>query len=232
MNQMTHNCELFNIFPTPIVKFKVPDELMVHIPSLKKRLDESPEKSGGHVITENKYILDTLEYQDLRSWILARVQEFTNTVLTINQTSLLTQSWINKYSFGESGNTRSYSNSITSGVLFMDTVDENDRLVFHKPEFGGVGVTVLEPKYFTDDTHDYTYVSRVYKMPVGTGQLVLFPSWTIHSIPINNTNRDIWSLSFNSMVGGSMGDSHRLNEFIYPKISSFASEQPNLGNGR
>jgi len=232
MNQMIDNCELLSIFPTPVVKFKVPEELFISFSSLKQRLSENSEKLGGHTVSENTYVLENLEYKNLRSWILSRIQEFGNTVLTINQTFLLTQSWLNRYSSGESSHIRSHSNSIVSGMIFMGGVQENAKMVFHKPELGGFGLNALEPSYFTDDQHDYTYVSRVYNMPVGSGQLVLFPSWLSYSIPSNTTNQDIWSISFNSMVALSMGDSHRLNEFIYPKTGIFTTEQPNLGNGQ
>jgi uncharacterized protein (TIGR02466 family) len=215
--KMSNNCELFSIFPVPVVKFKVPENMMLYVPSLKNRLLENPEKMSSHIITQNKYILDNLEYQELRAWLLARVQEFTNTVLTIDQTAIMTQSWVNRNSPGEYTHTHPHPNSVVSGVFYLDVPDGNAQITFHKPEFGGHGFNILEPKYFTDKDHDYVYVTRVHKMRVDTGELVLFPSWLIHSVPKNETSIDRWSLAFNNMVDVSLGESRRLTEFIYPK---------------
>lgn len=225
---MTDNCELFSIFPSPVTKFKVPDELMTHVPSLKLRLSENPQSVVGRTIAENRYILDNLEYKNLRHWILQRVQEFASNVLTINQTMLLTQSWVNKNGPGEYTRPHSHSNSIISGILYMDVPEGNSTTIFHKPEFCGAGFNVIEPKYFTDDQHDYTYVSKVYNMPVGSSQLLMFPSWMIHSVSKNETSLDRWSLAFNSMTSGYLGDYYRLTEFLYPKTVRISEEQFNL----
>jgi uncharacterized protein (TIGR02466 family) len=213
---MNDDCELFSIFPTPVVKFKVPENLMRHVPSLKERTNSNPSRSHRNIVSEDRYILNNQEYEDLKLWVLSRSKEFLNTVLTINCDILLTQSWANKNAYGQSTHMHSHQNSIVSGVFYMDCPGNGPGISFHKPEAGGMFSWSLEPSYFSDKEHDYTYVSKLYNMQVSTGELILFPSWLIHSVPVNNTNFDRWSLAFNTM-SSKLGLGIAGNEFIYPK---------------
>jgi len=230
--QMTDNCELLSIFPTPVVKFKVPDELMRFVPSLKQKLIESPRKVTSHVFSSNFYILDSLEFKDLKSWLTARTTEFMRLALTIDSNAILTQSWVNRNSPDQYTHEHPHQNSIVSGVFYLDVPDGNALIVFHKPSDGGHGHFVLQPKYYEDEGRDYTYSSGKYKLPISTGELVLFPSWLIHSVPVNKTDKDRWSLAFNSMPTIGLGSGPILTEFIYPKSYNLSTEQPNLGGNR
>ena len=230
--QMTDNCELLSIFPTPVVKFKVPGELMDLVPDLKNRLNQYPRKTETHIISANSYVLHSTGLEALKSWLTARTTEFMRLVLTIDSSATITQSWVNKNTPDQYTHQHPHQNSIVSGVFYMDVPDGNALLVFHKRDNGGDGYFVIEPKYYGDEGRDYTFSSKTYKLPVSTGELVLFPSWLIHSVPVNKTESDRWSLSFNSMTTENLGSSARLTEFIYPKSSSvFFNEQPNLRNG-
>lgn len=213
---MTDDCELFSIFPTPVVKFKVPENLMRHVFSLKERTDSNFSTSHKNVVSKDKYILNNSEYEDLKVWLSKRSTEFLHTVLTINADILITQSWVSKNSFGQSTHKHSHQNSIISGVLYMDCPTGAPGINFHKPEAGGMFSWSIEPSYFSDADHDYTYVSKLYKMEISSGELILFPSWLIHSVPVNNVNFDRWSLAFNTMTS-KLGLDIAGNELIYPK---------------
>ena len=41
--------------------------------------------------------------------------------------------------------------------------------------------------------------------PMNKGELIIFPSWIRHSVPINTKNSDRISLSFNTWAKGSLG---------------------------
>lgn len=215
-SDMKDNVELYSIFPTPVVKFKIPENFMRHVPSLKNRTNEKPHKIQSHIVSQNMYILDNLEYEDLRNWLILKSKDFMNTALAIDGDAILTQSWVNKASPGHYTHEHQHQNSFVSGVFYMDVPDDNALIVFHRPTMTQ-GYYMLEPKYYTDNQRDYSYVSRTYKMKVSSGELVLFPSWLIHSVPTNNTIFDRWSLAYNSLTANSIGVGTRLNEFVYPK---------------
>lgn len=214
---MSNDCELFSIFPTPVVKFRVPENLMRHVESLKDRTNQNAVRSGRNIVSEDKYILDNMEYEDIRAWFVSRSTEFLRTVQAIDSESIITQSWINKNSTGNSCHVHSHQNSIISGVFYMDCPNGAPGLSFHKPEIGGMFTWTMEPQHFVGIEQDYTYVSRTYNMEVSSGELILFPSWLIHSVPVNNAVQDRWSLAFNTMIPMKIGVRNRSNEFIYPK---------------
>jgi uncharacterized protein (TIGR02466 family) len=215
--KLSNNQEPLAIFPTPVVRFKTPDTLMRHVSSLKHITNSNPHQISSHYISDNKYVLNLPQYEDLKQWITARTTEFVRDVLNVESDALITQSWVNRNSPGEFTHLHPHPNSIVSGVFYMDVPDGNALIMFHKQEAGGTGYFILEPgKYNKDTNRDHTYSSRTYKLNVTAGDLVLFPSWLLHSVPTNTTKFERWCMAFNSMIPFSIGMTNSLNEFKYP----------------
>lgn len=214
---MESNCELFSIFPTPVVKFKVPEDIMGCAYTLKDRTNQRSVPSS-HTISADNYILNHAEYDVLKKWIIGRTTEFMRLVLCIDSDALITQSWVNKNSPGQYTHTHPHQNSFVSGVLYLYVPDGNALIVFHKRPAGSDGHFILEPKWYPNDGgRDFTYADKEYKMPVSAGELVLFPSWLLHSVPTNKTTFDRWSLAFNAVTQIGIGEGRELTEFIYPR---------------
>ena len=73
--------------------------------------------------------------------------------------------------------------------------------MFHKYDFGGLKLDSL--KY-----NDYN--NGMYSVKMSTSELVLFPSNTRHSVPINNNDEIRYSLSFNTFVNSTIGSTDKL----------------------
>ena len=110
----------------------------------------------------------------------------------------ITQSWINLTESGQSHNKHVHTNSFLSGVLYLDAIDNVDRITFYKEEYDVLNVA--PSKYTTLNCQSETFF-------VKTGKLLIFPSLLSHEVPKIDTNRKTRiSLSFNTFLKGRLGD--------------------------
>jgi predicted 2-oxoglutarate/Fe(II)-dependent dioxygenase YbiX len=58
------------------------------------------------------------------------------------------------------------------------------------------------------------YNSKSWWLPVKTGQLILFPSSTTHSVEVKKGNNTRVSLAFNVFIKGTLGDNKDLTELF------------------
>jgi predicted 2-oxoglutarate/Fe(II)-dependent dioxygenase YbiX len=87
-----------------------------------------------------------------------------------------------------------HANSMVSGVLYLTDVHDDARLVFHKPEGGQF---VLSNSHAGVSLNQYN-ASRRQVGPTSAGDLILFPSHLLHSVPANPGTRRM-TLAFNAI---------------------------------
>ena len=61
--------------------------------------------------------------------------------------------------------------------------------------------------------------SENFLLPVNSGELILFPSSLRHSVPINTTNKNRISLSFNTFISDALGSENELTHLNIKEIS-------------
>ena len=60
--------------------------------------------------------------------------------------------------------------------------------------------------------------SETFMLPCKPGDLILFPSSLRHSVPINTTNKNRISLSFNTFVSDTLGSENELTHLNIKEI--------------
>ena len=55
-------------------------------------------------------------------------------------------------------------------------------------------------------------IQKIFLLPIKSGELILFPSTLKHSVPINTSNKNRISLSFNTFVSDKLGSEIELTE--------------------
>ena len=182
--------EIFNIFPTTIMKFNRP----VSPSELREAGFEKIFKNKNNNISENRNILEKDSYSFIKQFILDSLETYNKTIFkpknSINH--IITESWLNYINPGQSHHAHKHPNSITSGVYYFECLDKDfirfDREKHHYIE--------IEPSEYD------LYNSDIWDFPVFTGDLLLFPSDLAHSVVENNTNKTRISLSFNTFLEG------------------------------
>ena len=128
------------------------------------------------------------------------LQYLTEIVSPVGNVKLrITQSWANLTVPGGSHHCHYHPNSLVSGVLYINAV--NEEITFYKSGF--------EPFHFgTKIPNEFNTKEAV--LTVNTGDVILFPSSLYHEV--RKSNGDRLSIAFNTFPEGTFGDKQHLTE--------------------
>ena len=165
-------------------------------------------QNTGNKSTKQTYILNDKRLKKLKEYFLICVNEYSSRVMGMKAgvDLYITQSWANFTKEGEYHHEHAHSNSIVSGVFYVKSDNETDKIFFHKS-----GYQQLQPE--TENFNVYNSSSWWYEAV--EGQLFLFPSSLVHSVgKIEKEGHERISLSFNTFPKGNLGSRESLTECI------------------
>jgi uncharacterized protein (TIGR02466 family) len=114
----------------------------------------------------------------------------------------ITQSWVNFTEPGELHHRHMHTNSLISGVLYIQVKPEVDRICFYRNSPAQILVS-------HDQLSPYSSPSICYSVDVG--DLILFPSALVHDVERTTGAHTRISLAFNAFVKGELGSEELLN---------------------
>lgn len=187
---------VFNLFPTPVGYFNYGKELSQEQKDFLVNAEQKPNE--GNTTSADREILKHELFADLNAFIEASLDEyFHNTVRPMNEVSLrVTQSWLNYTKKGQYHHKHAHPNSIISGVFYVNADKEKDKIFFYQDGYKQI-------KFPAKDYNEYN--SESWWLPVGTNELVLFPSSFTHSVQPVETDETRISLAFNTFPVGNVG---------------------------
>ena len=159
------------------------------------------EHNAGNLISENSFVLNDDRLSDLKSWFQSCIDDYFNTIVcsSENFTPYVTISWLNYTEEKQYHHQHDHSNSIISGVLYIDADEMTDNITFHKNLCNGYPYIKFRPSEYN------LYNSENWSVPVQKQKLILFPSTLKHSVSNLTSNKTRISLSFNVFVKGTVG---------------------------
>ena len=150
--------------------------------------------------SKNTYILKETALNKLATFIEQKLQVYANEILATSTKLFITQSWANLDPPGSLHHLHFHSNSIVSGSLYLSPEENMSPIVFHR-----------EPPSMRLSTNGYNSFNNLsYSIKPAEGRLLLFPSTLRHSVEINKTETDRYSISFNTFAE-SFGDVEQLD---------------------
>ena len=185
-----------NLFPIPIGFFKYDGEVDID-------LNQPQRPNDGNTSSEDKYLLKQKKLLNLRQFIEKSLHEyFMATYCPKTDAHLkITQSWLNWTKQGQYHHKHAHPNSLISGVYYVNAHKDSDKIFFYREGYQRI-------KFPPAEWNPYNSVSWWY--PVGSGDLVLFPSSLTHMVqPVEGEDTRI-SLAFNSFPIGVIGDENEL----------------------
>lgn len=155
----------------------------------------------GNITTKDVLVLENPKLAGLKKLVEEALQDYLMQVYNpINPDKIrlvVTQSWLNFTDKTQYHHKHYHHNSIISGCLYINARKESDSIMFTKRATGEPWqIQALEQNYF--NCNEFT-------VPVETGDIVLFPSNLIHSVPQTNHEYTRISLAFNSFWDGELG---------------------------
>ena len=202
VNHMGQGDELLQLFPIPVMICPYPVDYTKELDWIRNqetRKENRGENTNIHYNrqSEDTFVLDKPELANIRAFIEAKLHKFVTEIMASTDKLVITQSWLNKNKKGESHQEHVHPNSMVSGVWYPQIHESLPPIQFrHRNQRD---ISLQTEKY-------NTFNSATFMLPMKRGELILFPSNLTHSVPVNNTEEERISLSFNSWPKGNMGD--------------------------
>ena len=192
------------IFPVPIYQTILNREISTEEKNFFNKLERT--KNSYNYNSKNNYVLDEEPLSTLKKELFLRVEDYFQKIITpkTNVLPYITQSWVNWTKKGEEHHKHAHSNSLFSGVFYIDADEEYDRIKFFKRHT--YESLSIEP-------HEYhLFNSESWTFKVKTGDIILFPSSLGHLVESKIGDNLRTSLSFNTFIRGTIGVDVELTE--------------------
>jgi uncharacterized protein (TIGR02466 family) len=186
-----------NLFPTPVAGFELGRNLSEVEREYLFNLETRP--NTGNTTSLETNVLGQPKLCSLAEFLNSSLQEYFNLVYAPKyDTNLcITQSWVNYTKPGQFHHKHAHSNSLISGVFYIQASKEIDKLHFFNEPYQQITIT---PKDFN------LYNSNSWWLAAVTGTLYLFPSSLTHMVEQVKGEDTRISLSFNTFPKGIIGD--------------------------
>ncbi len=151
----------------------------------------------------NLHILDVIQLRELRGKIDTGIQEYMKH-LGVDMTKIsmnITTSWVNRYARGDLTHQHHHSNSIISGVYYLEDCDTTAPIQFHRaPGYVNLWPNTINLPIQQHNALNIDVVTVIPKM----GELIMWPSHLAHSVPPNQSDTDRHTIAFNTFVKGTL----------------------------
>jgi len=192
---------IHNLFPTPIGRYELGRDLTAKELSFLKK--QETRSNMGNITSTNNTILKSKELTNLRDFIETKVSEyFTEVYKPKHKVGLkVTQSWTNYTENGQYHHKHAHPNSFVSGVFYIQSDKEKDKIYFYKDGYQQIKFPPSEWNVWNSES---------WWFEVGTGDLMLFPSSLTHMVQTVESEKTRISLAFNTFPVGHVGDEMNL----------------------
>lgn len=188
--------ELYTLFPTIIYKEPMGVTLtdkettfINNVPLLDHGL--------GNSVSENTFILDCDELSRLKNALTSHLNNYLNDVMKIDNTLYITNSWLNLTKRNQEHTLHNHSNSILSGVFYINVSDSQPLITFNRLDY---------PFLLNMKAKEYHPANSIeWNIPVFDNDVIIFPSKLNHAVLPNDTDNERISIAFNSFVTGTVG---------------------------
>lgn len=193
--------ELVSLFPSCLLLNKIEEPFTQDELDCILEYKDDVRANTGNITTNDVLVLENPRLFRLKKIVEEALQDYLMQLYNpINPNSIklvITQSWFNYTDKTQYHHKHHHHNSIISGCIYINSIKDKDSIVFTRRATGdNWQLQALEQNYF--NCNEFT-------VNVGTGDVVLFPSNMLHSVPKTNHEHTRISLAFNSFWEGELG---------------------------
>ena len=197
-----------NLYPIPIGFFKHEEGITEDQTTFMVEQEQRP--NDGNTSSVNRYLMKEKKLASLTTFIEKCAHEYLMaTICPKNDVRLrITQSWLNWTKPGQFHHKHAHPNSLISGCYYVKANKETDKIFFYRDGYKRIKFPPVEWNSYNSESWWY---------PVGTGDLVFFPSELTHMVqPVGGEDTRI-SLAFNTFPVGHVGDEDELTALYLGK---------------
>ena len=199
-------CDLFPI-ALAVEKIEVEQEDLDKLLLLTSEKDKLIKNQKDNFFHDETYIFDTvLKGSKLVQDITNCMNQYCRDILGEEPSLRHTQSWINVNPPGSSHHKHFHSNSILSGVLYLQVDDQTGKFLVHREDNNRIS---NEIKNYNQYNYKYLFFEPK------QFELYIFPSSLSHSVDENKSTKDRISLSFNTFYYGNIIGDGKLTDIRF-----------------
>jgi uncharacterized protein (TIGR02466 family) len=113
-----------------------------------------------------------------------------------------TNSWAMKHREGDYAHAHAHSNSVISGVFYVEVPKNSGNLIFHKNSYNSSNAMISSLALPYKKYNQYN--SEEWSIKTEDNLLVLFPSNLTHSVPVSFNKKDRYCIAFNCFIKGTL----------------------------
>ncbi len=212
---MQVNYEILELFPTPLYTTSIPNGFSKAIYFFDKQdMDTDSDHDNYGFRSKDSYILDKSECSGLANYILSNVLVFSEQLGYEYKEYRFGQSWLSTKSPGQHHTAHTHPNSLISGVLYYGPSEEKTPAIKFHRQSGSINASYIMPRK-VKDKRNLKYAQDEFSIMFQAGLLLLFPSYFMHSVPLNKTNTARNSLAFNVVPKVGFGEEESLTELKF-----------------
>jgi len=198
-----------NIFPIPVYTTKIDREFTKQELQFVNEQKKHCKNNTGNINTKDNYILNRKQFKNIKKFLDKHCKEYLETIICPknNIDLYITQSWLNYTEANQYHHQHAHPNSVVSGVFYFDSDIQKDKILFSKGGYQQIRPEIDKEKF-------NLWNSETWFFPVETGNLIMFPSSTLHQVETKKGNNTRISLAFNTFYKGSVGSNTELTELI------------------
>ena len=191
------------LFPTPVLFAKFHREWTKEEKEFFEETAKSTTQNTGNKTSADRYVLDHPVMKEIREYYQFYLNYYMEKIYAPKYSveTYITQSWMNYTDTGQYHHKHAHPNSWLSGCIYVNTDREKDRITFYKEGYNRINLP----------TENFNlYNSESWWFSVGTGDIVIFPSYLTHMVEQTTSNDTRVSIAINTFLKGYIGDEHSL----------------------
>lgn len=213
------NAQVYQLFPTPLYVTTYEGDISEIVDYFNSNEMDAASGGGYGEISKNSYILDNPICTPLNTFIKKCFEDFTTNIMRYKYDDIeFAQSWLTYKQPGQFHKAHSHPNTLLAGVFYYDVQPEDAAICFSK-EVKAFNRSYLEPSLLDDyQSHPFSQ-EEIYFTPQ-QNNFIIFPSWLMHGVPPNKTNRVRKALGVNALTKGTLGDQKTISEIIFGRYAN------------
>jgi len=183
------------VFPVTIYKSRIP---LAESLDYVRTVPHSRVTADNGYASDNQQILEEPELDFLKKQIMHHVDKYMASLrVSTKMEFFITCSWAILHDKGDESGEHFHSNSLISGVVYLNTDKYSGNLVFHRDW------QTLFPQSLTPEFSDFTpFNCETIGVTPKPGDLYLFPSFLKHSVAPSESEIDRRCVAFNVFAKG------------------------------
>ena len=191
------------IFPTGVLFAKFHRDWTKEEKAFFEETAKTTTQNTGNLTSADRYVLDHPAMAEIREYYQFYLNYYMKNVYAPSKPveTYITQSWMNYTKTGQYHHKHAHPNSWLSGCIYISTDREKDRITFYNDKYHRISLPTENFNAFNSESWWFS---------VGTGDIVIFPSYLTHMVEQTTSTDTRVSIAVNTFLKGYIGDEHSL----------------------